>query len=856
MAQVRAIVPGKTDVHSMLYYAATAAQSRPLEPLRAQKLTKACESMQTLRMGMYTVCADRQGLPASEMAKTTLLKYFRALDMVAAHVDTGKQTRVMFRWMASARDPNEMCESNQIIAEKASVLFNLACSCSRIGEWQFDSRGTDSLREAAKEFQQAAGFFKTCSEMLVQRSAASDDWQVQFTKLSIDYVRALEILMLGNAQAAFYEVATTSGLADDQTARIAGGARNLFLLCSRKLEQCPEKPEDLFIACQILESYFEAELQSKMALHHRANHDMAPRLTRLQLSLHAVYRARGSLLPMLRSTRMHSNGLLDKPNFISTMERRLELIDRELRERHAMAKDENDKIYLAVPASRVDDVEARVSVKSSPVQSLIDSVEIEPDVISGFSQLMSVGKSGPALEYANMVSQMLSSKTQSVSSALAPVEELLSLIHIQSDKLRDPSVLATSSNDSTRLTAMNEAKLKSALEAVKGGGIQRLRSLEAEVMVQSEDCKRHLAEILASISREEADDATLFHQLSTANATLAQDLLRTRRRSQEVSAHYRATCDRIRSELNAAGRADEQLRTRLASHADMLSKLEDVSPADLDVSAVSTVAPFKAKALEQIGAEMRLAESLSDSLIAKCKKSLETLESIAAADELTSDEIPADASKRAEFFAKRMESQYGKVHANIAQQKRELFDVEQQLMGIMDRTLEQNASGRNALEEKIQLADALEESASEWATLCSYLNEGLKFYASEKKNLVKLAQDVLVFTEARKTEGDQISNELNRRMAGMSLAGAGYPQHSEQAPASGAHAYGHNPYGHNPYGQPSSNPYSGIAPSFSYPGAGPGQGQPPQPPHGGGFGGYQPPSYQPFYPQNRPRPPP
>eukprot|EP00184_Porphyridium_aerugineum_P001144 CAMPEP_0184694332 /NCGR_PEP_ID=MMETSP0313-20130426/2340_1 /TAXON_ID=2792 /ORGANISM="Porphyridium aerugineum, Strain SAG 1380-2" /LENGTH=781 /DNA_ID=CAMNT_0027152619 /DNA_START=21 /DNA_END=2363 /DNA_ORIENTATION=+ len=764
--QVAILKPGKVDVAAVYQHAAAQSGFRRLSEAQQKTLDAGSKELLSLRSEVYTAC-NLPSTPSSEDAATALIKYYKALQLVSERVDSTKQKELVFRWVASAKSSNTPLESNAAQFELCALLFNLAVIYAAIAAQAAEDRSVESLREGAKGYQTSAGFYRALHKVVTTNMEENHQWKDENSRFEPRYVQALETVMLANAQCLFYELGSSSSLSDDSVAKIAAGTKDLYNLAVKKLKECPNKPEDLEIACQIMAVYFEAEAESRMALFHEAEQDMAPRLKRLDTSLKLVYKARATLLPALNSTQPTPHGLLDKKAFGDTVGRRLASLDSELRKRLATAEEENQAVFLAIMADTVDRIDGRISVKSTVVDSLVDGVAVSKNIVAAYAQYAPAEENVLFLEYASKASQLVSKETQALNAALAQVEQELSVVEptltVEPTKSKSQSMV-------TRLTTGNEAALNTVKGAVQGGGYKALKDLEKQVMMMGEESKKKVAEIAVLLAREAADDASLCHK--AASSSNASQQFARRQRSEQLNIAYHQACERIRGELQAAAKADDNVRHQIEYCSAELMEMDKVSMADLDVKTYQNVMSSTSESTTSLQQTLQMHVKELKAVLERGNALIRKFDSTLASDEPDPASIPKADGERNAFVAKRLDTLY----ANLQKEAKEIINMipllKQKIAADMSKTAETGDSDRAKFESRLQNVLRFEKSATTWQTLRGHLQMGMQFYSKEQENLTRLDSDVQGFVHARKVEADNIMSELTRSMGNMNMGGA------------------------------------------------------------------------------------
>eukprot|EP00183_Erythrolobus_madagascarensis_P007211 CAMPEP_0185846304 /NCGR_PEP_ID=MMETSP1354-20130828/1989_1 /TAXON_ID=708628 /ORGANISM="Erythrolobus madagascarensis, Strain CCMP3276" /LENGTH=874 /DNA_ID=CAMNT_0028546419 /DNA_START=20 /DNA_END=2644 /DNA_ORIENTATION=- len=830
--QVSVVRAGKTDVGSVLYHALTEGGGAP-----SASQSTAMKHLQSLRGEVFTLTSLPQ-TPRTLEAAALLARYLRLTryisgratsKVIASHAEFAP-----FSWIApSSKSPNGEVDvlTVDIAVEQAALLFDAAMVLVAVAADGLitGKRSVESLRDAAKRLQLAAGALEFACKIASEEYLPESNIGLSGSNSSInaevlangclgkESLLALQKLTLANAQSVFHELACSSALAGDSVARIAAGARELYASAAHSL--LAVGAHDIGAAAEVLAALYDAEAESRMALHARANHDMENRLARLTNAMHIVYQARAKLVPALRSAknRCESSGtrspipasLADKRALMDAVEKRLALMDAELRQRFAAAEEEN-QLLVCQPATGLKCVESRISVKPADAANVIDAldgaagvrkkdIEADRQVMAAFAVFKAAesaptrsvappvrGSGGP--EYIEAASKRSLEASEPLRSSAASAREDLSML--SSLKLAEVTGSAPGGNtpEQSRLSTENEAAANSIKGALGSGGLNTLEQLRGQVKLMSNETSTQLKEIIAELAREAADDALLQQKLQDS-----PHLLQNRKKSEEIAAPYRRSCDTIFGELHAAARADKTVVDQLASHKERLYAMStELSVADVDKLISVSSSPLLSQA--DADAIMTKGAQLEQKLAAEVAEAESLLKAMDRAH--SADVAAAGSGMSEETVDVRMERVYGQLEAKMKESKSKLDLSCGAFDGFEKERFALSEAGRDSYEHELQrVVGAHAESAVQWHTLFGHLQQGVQFYTKEQDNLKKMREDVDGFLASRKAQADEI-------LAAMM--------------SSGANISGTNPYSERVQNI-SSQPPSGMYTAYQHP---------------------------------------
>lgn len=158
----------------------------------------------------------------SSISRHVLLRYYGQLQLTESRFPISEtQVKLPFTWYDSFA-PRKKVTQYCVKYEQAAVMFNLAALESQAGVQQ-DRSNMDGLKAACKHFMQAAGGFqfvqdRLCNELLGQRTP----------DLTPDGLQMLIQLMLGQAQACFYEKAVKDKMKEGIKAKLSQQAVEFY----------------------------------------------------------------------------------------------------------------------------------------------------------------------------------------------------------------------------------------------------------------------------------------------------------------------------------------------------------------------------------------------------------------------------------------------------------------------------------------------------------------------------------------------------------------------------------------------------------------------------------------------------
>ncbi|CAH0673747.1 unnamed protein product [Spodoptera exigua] len=614
--------------------------------------------------------------------------------------------------------------------ERMCILFNIGAMQSLIASQQ-TVETEESLKQAAKLFQQAAGVFaylKANIMMAVHQETTPD--------LNPDTLDALAKLMLAQAQEVIAYKCIRDEMKESMVAKVCAHCEELYTDALRAMQKEQLKAlwdRDWLPAMASKQAAFRGLAQLYQSQVCRANKAVGEEIARLQLAEEQLRAA---------CQRAAGAGLLAD---------QLTRASRQL----ASARKDNDFIYH----ERVPEPAAL-----EPVARAAIAKPLEPPARWGSARDL----------FAALVPLAVH---QALQAAAARRSDLVAL---EINKLRDATQLLNSILASLSLPACLEAadgalpdSIRARAAAVRdAGGLAELTRLMAELpeLLQR---NRDILDEAQRMLREEADaDAALRTQFGARW---------TRTESAKLTEAFRANADKYRQIIDNAVRADNIVQQKFAQHRDNIALL---SGSDGDLSAGVPDAPdgaprpaaAAADAERSLRALMQDVEALKaerDSIEAELKDTTVDLrEQFLGA--LAADGCVDEPALSAGALGAALAPLQRRGAATLARQADLLAAVQAAHAALM--AARGGASGRDeALGRLAAAADAFQE-------LTANLNEGIKFYNDLTQLLVAFQNKVSDFCFARKTEKDELLKDLTQEAARGSVRPApAPPQHHSDA---------------------------------------------------------------------------
>uniref|UniRef100_A0A2H1VQU3 SFRICE_019685 n=1 Tax=Spodoptera frugiperda TaxID=7108 RepID=A0A2H1VQU3_SPOFR len=616
--------------------------------------------------------------------------------------------------------------------ERMCILFNIGAMQSLIASQQ-TVETEESLKQAAKLFQQAAGVFaylKANIMMAVHQETTPD--------LNPDTLDALAKLMLAQAQEVIAYKCIRDEMKESMVAKVCAHCEELYTDALRAMNKEQLKPlwdRDWLQVMASKQAAFRGLTQLYQSQVCHANKAVGEEIARLQLAEEQLRQA----------TQRAPAGLL-----ADQLARAARLL--------AAARKDNDFIYH----ERVPEPGAL-----EPVARAAIAKPLEPPPRWGAARDL----------FAALVPLAVHQALQAAGARRAD------LVALEINKLRDATQLLNSILASLSLPACLEAadgalpdSIRARAAAVRdAGGLPELTRLMAELpeLLQR---NRDILDEAERMLREEAEaDAALRTQFGPRW---------TRTESAKLTEAFRANADKYRQIIDNAVRADNIVQQKFAQHRDNIALLGgsegDIcagvpDAADAPRPASGAAGDAAVRSLRALMQDVEALKAERDSIEAELKDTTVDLrEQFLAA--LHADGAVDEPALSAGALGAALAPLQRRGAATLARQAELLAAVQAQHAALM--AARGGASGRDeALGRLAAAADAFQE-------LTANLNEGIKFYNDLTQLLVAFQNKVSDFCFARKTEKDELLKDLTQEASRGTVRPAPAPpqHHSDVEP--------------------------------------------------------------------------
>lgn len=768
-------LPKKVNVNAALYNSVVSTRGETA----ASTVVTACRALQELRAVLHEP-------PTTEGSRDGILRYHRALQEVLDEGGISPELSVPLLWV-SAFDPEEDAEVPDLRMDVVSAMFNLAVNESALALAAFRRRRTDNgaLRTATQRFTVAAGYFHAAGMLPTPggvSTTTSDLWPVS--------LRALESVMLGNAQQAFFLFCEDNGKQPTLLARLALGAREFYAVAA---DMCRDpsvvdshvnalvgKPADA------LSAYLSALANSLAARAAHKDANIAVEIVRLRRAHEMSARA----APIVNA--IDITALVALRAFKEDLSDALRRLSDDLVERLESAEEENRRLYLESLPEFVPDIVPHQSVHPADAAALLRAAPLDAR-LSAFKDLppaLDPAASGVAARYAdsaatlvaqhvariNAAADSLRHSTARIPRAVADAHTAASAISSARAQSEQQHSLAPASSGGL---TMDEQRAVDAIEFAKtNGGAPALRELHSQVLAQADEFRRDVEGIECLLRNEEEQDRMLRNYMSTR-----------RTNSYELTAGYRSKLGKLRSNMEQAANADAIMTRQMQMHSDGIAALAKVNTdaavkARKSASTGTTAATREGgtlnveqtlEAVERIAQELDTLRDTGERLLSRTSNAVQRLELARARENTTTATVGiTEGDEEVEQFGLLLERTYGNAQRDGNALAEQLDAVTAkiasrlvQLSMSADIDVGDHRNGSNpSLSEDSATALMLEvfkhqPAAIKFAEILDHLQQGMHFYSKEQENVVALKRDVDGFVAARDAEYKSLMKHSN-----------------------------------------------------------------------------------------------
>ncbi|KAF8604259.1 BRO1-domain-containing protein [Ceratobasidium sp. AG-I] len=639
------------------------------------------------------------------------------------------------------------CSADDLVFERACVLFNLAALYSQLGT-SGGRNNTDDIKLAAANFQNAAGVLQYLSKEVVPLLASSLGQAASMpSELLEPSLKSLELLMLAQAQECFWQKASMESYKDGTLAKLAKQA-SLFrraLSAVANLSASPF-PQEWINHSIIKKHHFEGVAQFRQSRSDLQTHKYGLELRRLKLAQNEVKQG------LERASRGVAKAVIDD----------IKSLSKTLDSNFARAQKDNDLIYhqTVPPESTLPTIGA-----ANMVQSIANNKLQDPSLVIGntdnalFSGLVAYGVRMAIEVYVDRRENWIKEEVEGGAKELdTEITRLLQKLNLPGslDALDKPAGIPPS-------------LLRRSEEIRSMGGVDSLQHHVDEVQELGTSAGGVLEEAFDSLDTEASEDETFLAQLSedAAQFATASGYLPSHKANKELV----AKANSYRQILDNAASSDAVVRGKWEEWEENVAVLSS-QPDEMEQSIPSHTTSANSPDLTQAhtyGRAIRAAlESLDDLRNARAR-CIESARQRASTDDIK-PRLVREAAGLARWvevkpamFEETMEEEMGKFdrYKDSVEEGKEKQDELLAQVEHLNDLLIQARTNDPVLKDREAALQSLDLAYHRYLEVLSNVTEGAKFYTDFSNHLNVFQDECTRWVELRRAQRRCPSTQYN-----------------------------------------------------------------------------------------------
>ncbi|XP_067685634.1 programmed cell death 6-interacting protein-like isoform X2 [Haliotis asinina] len=656
-----------------------------------------------------------------ESALEVLYRYYDQVAAIESKLPiTENQIRVQFKWR-DAFDEGGFLAGKRTLAiasglyEKVCMLFNIAALQTQIASVQ-NQDSDDGLKTCAKLFQQSSGIYAHMKDIVlshVQQDPTPD--------LNPDTLGALSALMLAQAQEAIYRKATSDKMKDAMVAKLAYQCSELYADTMKlmQLHSIKELWPKEWIQCVVMKQaafHGMAEFyQSNVAKANKSYGEQIARLKHAQELLSAA-QTRGGQTFCFRNEQGK--------------------VQRELDE---AVKDNNFIYHDKVPDVKTLPIIGKAAVaKPSPVAQRFST-----NFTDLFEKLVPLAVHDAMTAFENR-------KGQIVNMEIGRLREATNLLNGVLTSLNLPASIEDLAGEKVPQSLIEKAQ-----QMQDQGGASYISKLMNELPALLTRNREILDATIAELDSEEKSDTQLREQFKEKW---------TRTNSAQLTKPMREEATKYSTILTTATQADAVVREKFDKHKEgivLLSKpqaeLEASLPAGSGGSGLQSSPPVKElrSLMQQVETIKAEREAIESSIKDASFDMVSSFMSALASDGLINEESISVAE---------LDRVYSPLREQVSDSIHRQDNLQARIQNANTDFCNARSSNQSAAAREAKLKE-LQAAYNMYTELKGNLEEGTKFYNDLTPLLVKLQSRVMDFCFARKTEKEELMQDVQKQIA-------------------------------------------------------------------------------------------
>lgn len=743
----------KVDISNALYDAVTSTHGEQI----ATTIVPAARVFQRLRSAVHEP-------PITDLTHTELQKYYRAVTYILDDLKIDFQLPVPLLWV-NGFDASADASVSHLSFDRVSVLFNLAVNESALALSAYRQRRTksDALPAVAKHFQLAAGYFAS-----VRAHPPPGGIRNVTSDLLPPAINALELVMLANAQQAFYLHCRATNVSNALLSRLAAGVSEFYSIAAESatdpdLRSTPFYPL-VALPCSALQKHFYAVSLQDAATAASDRSSVPDMLAILPMAVKAAE----AVGPLAREAASASTALTAISDLCEQVNRASSELLSSLMNQLQEVEDDNRRIYFSSPSDNPKLPQPHKSVKTADISDILAKLQVDQGLLS-FSSLPpppTEESTGVASRYEDMAASLVASEVAAVHSAASAASHAASTASsvISASRTRAAAARrARAGSQPTALTTEESAAVESLRDVVSRGGGRAVRDLQAQVVSAAGIAHSEIDTITKMLDEEALQDRSLQavfpgHRPNSPSRTTGYyeriaKLKRNLEQAANADAVIAADVDKHHDGMEAILRVDIQGIVDRRLRGERTDKQPRIV-ADSEVERVSARAAALKSGLQDI---LQKRDDVVHDL--EKKKQLDNVMTATARIKEGDNEI--------EQFLDLLDKTYGEVKRNARSLCKELNEIRSELTlltenlsaGDINNSDDHNGGKTDDMMDIYKHQPA----ALKFQETMQHLAQGMLFYSKEQENITMLKHDVEGFVKARDTEYRDIMARQNRQ---------------------------------------------------------------------------------------------
>eukprot|EP00055_Hartaetosiga_balthica_P014972 m.85484 g.85484 ORF g.85484 m.85484 type:complete len:832 (+) comp8744_c0_seq1:75-2570(+) len=611
--------------------------------------------------------------------------------------------------------------------ETICVLYNIGAVHSQIGALA-NTSSDSGLKNASINFQSAASVFNAVAQQVHKyyTDAPSGD-------LDPNYLSALSFLMLAQSQEMFWKKCVIERKSNGLVAKLAKQTSAFYNDSYRNMTLAGNLDKQWVKICQAKGAYYEADAHYRMALDERDEDNIGEQISHLKAAL---------------------SKLADATKAASSTNFNISNLEQQVSSLLKTAEKDNSLIYMK-PIPRQDSLAPLEQAATvSAEKPLPDYTSEEYIGADPFSNVVPVSVSQGVLRYKQQRAQHIQAIISDISACTAQSIEKMVALGL-------PGSLQASQNPDT----VPEGLLQQGQDIRNNGGPGALREVVDSLPDRSQACKDLIADIRASLEKEQSEDEELRSKYGDKWAREASSVL---------NKQMKAEVEKLSSAVYRAAESDQTVEQRFRDLEPAINFLVQ------DESEIRSALPTGSGEHSSSEAASDLMEILTkmDELRLRRDGMEEKYDALMKSDDISGILVEKmSTTDESSLFASQMQ-----LYTNLDTESKDLIAETNDLVSRMENANERFVGARSGSSDRELMLNDLNSKYEAWKILSRDLQEGGKFYSQVAGLLEKQQAKCNDFCLARDFEKKEHLGSITRSIATSSSETYQSPSQQYQSP--------------------------------------------------------------------------